>query len=312
MMRYLVTGGAGFIGAALAQALGERGADVIVFDDLSASDEQAVREGSNLIVGDIRDTDALTKACASVEVVFHHAAVKSVPRSMDEPALVNDINASGTLSVLQAAERAGVRRVVYASSSSIYGGSTGEPSHEDDPPDPLSPYAVSKLAGEYYCRVWNGLGRMPTVTLRYFNVFGPGQRSDSMYAAVFPAFISALSAGEQPVIFGDGEQTRDFTFIDDIVRANLLAADADGSVDGSIINAAGGYPRSVNDVLASVSEVLDSSMAARHAEPRIGDIRHSLADASRAGELLGWKPETSWDDAVAATVEWFRNLQLPR
>ncbi|MDQ3964061.1 MAG: NAD-dependent epimerase/dehydratase family protein [Actinomycetota bacterium] len=305
-MKALVTGGAGFIGAAIARGLVDRGDDVVIVDDFSAGREDAVPRGTTLVVADIRDTDAVASACGNVEVIFHHAAVKSVPRSMDEPMVANDVNAAGTLSVLQAAESAGVKRLIYASSSSVYGGSDGSPSHEDDSPNPLSPYAVSKLAGEYYCRVWSGLGRVPTVTLRYFNVFGPGQPADSRYAAVFPAFITALQAGEAPVIYGDGEQTRDFTFIDDIVRANVLAADAEASVDGAVINAAGGDPRTVNDVFTTISRVLGSSVAPEHADPRPGDIRHSLAEPARGRDLLGWKPETEWDAAVAATVDWFR------
>jgi len=305
-MRALVTGGAGFIGAALAAALLARGDEVVALDDLSAGDATRVPVGAALVIADIRDGDALADACSSIDVVFHHAAVKSVPRSMNEPVLVHDVNAGGTLNVLRAAERAGVKRVIYASSSSIYGGSDGSPSYEDDPPNPMSPYAVSKLAGEYYCRVWSSLRKVPTVTLRYFNVFGPGQPADSQYAAVFPAFISALQRDEQPVIYGDGEQTRDFTFISDIVHANLLAADADALVDGAVINTAGGDPRSVNDVFRSVSQVLESLISPHHEPERLGDVRHSLADPTRANELLGWKPEARWEDAVAATVEWFR------
>lgn len=311
-VKALVTGGAGFIGAAVARGLVARGDEVVILDDLSAGRQDAVPKDANLVVGDIRDTGALHRALEGVEVVFHHAAVKSVPRSMDEPALVHDVNATGTLCLLQAAESAGVRRLVYASSSSVYGGSDGSPSHEDDPPNPLSPYAVSKLAGEYYCRVWNSLGRVPTVTLRYFNVFGPGQPADSRYAAVFPAFISALQAGDQPVVYGDGEQTRDFTFIEDIVRANLLAADAGDELDGAVINAAGGDPRTVNKVLETIARVLGSSTAPRYVEPRPGDIRHSLADPSRGRDMLGWKPEAVWDEAVAATVAWFKTQERPR
>lgn len=305
-MKALVTGGAGFIGAAVARGLLARGDDVVIVDDLSAGTEEAVPPGARLVVADIRDTDAVTTACDGVQVVFHHAAVKSVPRSIDESTLFNEVNTGGTLSVLHAAERAGVRRLIYASSSSVYGGSDGSPSHEDDPPNPLSPYAVSKLAGEYYCRVWSSLGLIPTLTLRYFNVFGPGQPGDSRYAAVFPAFISALQVSEPPVIYGDGKQTRDFTFIDDIVRANLLAADAPTALDGAVINAAGGDPRTVNEVFTTVARVLGSLVAPLHADPRPGDIRHSLADPSRARDLLDWQPKAEWDAAVGATVEWFR------
>lgn len=306
-MRALVTGGAGFIGSRVAQALVESGNEVRIFDNLMFGHKEAVPDGAELVEGDLRDPAGVKEACTDIDVIFHHAAVKSVPRSMDEPVLVHESNVTGTLNLLIAATEVGVRRLIYASSSSVYGGSDGSPCGEDDVPNPLSPYAVSKLAGEYYCRAWSSLGKLSTVTLRYFNVFGPGQKADSQYAAVFPAFISALQRGEKPVIYGDGEQTRDFTFIDDIVRANLLAAGADDSVDGAIINTAGGDPRSVNDVLHSISKILETSIPPRHEPERVGDVRHSLADPTRARGLLGWKPETRWEDAVAATVDWFRN-----
>ena len=304
-MRALVTGGAGFIGAAVARALLGRGDEVVVFDDLSAGTKEAVPEGADLVIGDIRNRDALAASFDGVAVVFHHAAVKSVPRSLDEPDLVNDVNSGGTLNVLQAAERAGVQRVIYASSSSVYGGSDGKPSQEDDAPDPMSPYAVSKLAGEYYCRVWASLGKLSTVTLRYFNVFGPGQRADSKYAAVFPAFISAMQRGEQPVIYGDGEQTRDFTFVDDVVDANLLASSADNRLDGKVINVAGGDPRTINQVFEAVRDVIKAKLEPERLATRAGDIRHSYADPSLARDLLGWGPRTKWSDAVPRTVEWF-------
>jgi nucleoside-diphosphate-sugar epimerase len=214
----------------------------------------------------------------------------------------------GTLNVLMGAGDAGVRRVVYASSSSVYGDDAADVQHEDDPPNPRSPYAASKLAGEYYCSVWTHLKGISTVSLRYFNVFGPGQNPDSKYSAVFPAFISALRAGEAPELHWDGEQTRDFTFVDDVVCANVMAADADKQVDGAVINIAGGAPKSISMVLGAVSEAIGTWIDPRRTPKRQGDVRATHADISKARDLLGWEPETSWTEGVAATVNWFREL----
>jgi len=304
-MNALVAGGAGFIGSALVGALIDAGHKVRVFDNLISGSKDVIHESAEFLEGDLRDPHKVNEACADIDLVFHHAAVKSVPRSMEEPVLVHESNVTGTLNLLIAAVEGGVRKLIYASSSSVYGGAHSGPSNEDMAPNPRSPYAASKLAGEYYCRIWNEISPLSTVCLRYFNVFGPGQPAASTYAAVFPAFISALLAGEQPVIYGDGHQTRDFTFIDDIVRANLLAGEIEG-IDGAVINVAGGDPRSVNDVLAGVSDALGISAQPRYEATRPGDVRHSLADPRRASELLGWKPETDWREAVAATVAWFR------
>lgn len=303
-MRSVVTGGAGFIGSAIAHKLAERGDEVVVVDDLSSGDRAAVPEGAQLVEVDIRDGDALQKAFAGAEVVWHQAALRSVPRSLDEPKVVHDVNATGTLNVLLAAERSGANRVIYASSSSVYGGALEGMSREDMAPNPLSPYAVSKLTGEYYCRVWSSLERIETVSLRYFNVFGPGQKADSKYAAVFPAFISALQEGRAPEIQWDGEQSRDFTFIDDVVAANLAAADAE-SPGGRVLNVAGGEPRTVNQIYADISAELGVDLEPVRGAKREGDIRHSYADPTEARELLGWKSQTSWDEAVKKTVAWF-------
>ncbi|MGH2756470.1 MAG: NAD-dependent epimerase/dehydratase family protein, partial [Actinomycetota bacterium] len=220
-MNALVTGGAGFIGSRLAEGLLAHGHIVRVFDNLMFGRKEAVPDGVELMVGDLRVAGDIDEACADIDVVFHHAAVKSVPRSIDEPVLVHECNATGTLNLLIAAANAGVRRLIYASSSSIYGGVGEGRSHEDMAPHPRSPYAASKLAGENYCRTWSAIGALSTVCLRYFNVFGPGQPHDSKYAAVFPAFIEALTSGRPPVIHWDGEQSRDFTYIDDVVAANV-------------------------------------------------------------------------------------------
>lgn len=298
-MKAVVTGGAGFIGSAIAGALVSRGDDVVVYDDLSNGAKESVPVGARLEIGDIRDLDTTQKVFEDAEVIFHQAALRSVPRSLDEPLVVHETNATGTLKVLLAAEKAGARKVIYASSSSVYGGVLEGMSQEDMPVRPLSPYAVSKLTGEQYCSVWASLGRVQTISLRYFNVFGPGQRADSKYAAVFPAFISALARGEPPTIHWDGEQSRDFTFIDDVVSANLLAASTDRI---GTVNIAGGTPRTVNEVFESVSSVLSVEIAPDRVPQRAGDVRHSHADIRRASDLLGWEPRTSWDIAVRDTV----------
>jgi nucleoside-diphosphate-sugar epimerase len=304
-VKSVVTGGAGFIGGALARRLIGDGHEVVVFDNLINSPRDQVPDGVEFVEGDVRDLDVLTVACQGADVVFHQAAIRSVPRSLDEPVLVHECNATGSLNVLMAAAATDVRRVVYASSSSVYGGASSRASRETDPPAPLSPYAVSKLTGEMYMRVWALLGRVSTVSLRYFNVFGPGQRADSKYSAVFPAFISSLSEGSAPVIHWDGEQSRDFTFIDDVVDANIAAASAALKVDGPVLNVAGGRPRTVNEVFDAIAADLGSSIPPRRVPKREGDIRHSAADPTLVGEILQWSPRREWDDAVRQTVRWF-------
>lgn len=304
-MNALVTGGAGFIGSTLARALLERGWRVRVLDNFLASCEESVPPGAELLRGDLRNFDAVLSACRGVDVVFHQGALRSVARSVDNPLLTQECNVGGTLNVLVTAERTGVRRVVYASSSSVYGDVDGQLNREDMPPEPLSPYAASKLAGEYYCRVWTRLKGLSTVSLRYFNVFGPGQHPESKYAAVFPAFISALVAGTPPQLHWDGEQSRDFTYIDDVVRANVLAAEADAGVDGAVLNIGGGQPKTVNEVLSSVARAVDRWIEPVKVPKRVGDVRHTHADITRAAQLLGWTPEVDWERAVESTVRWF-------
>ena len=302
----LVTGGAGFIGSSIARALIARGTPVRVIDNLIGGFREAVPPEADFLFGDLRDFKAVARAMEGVDLVFHQAALRSVPRSVEEPQITEECNVGGTLNVLSAAEQAGVRRVVYASSSSAYGETTEGLNQEDAVPKPQSPYAVSKLAAEYYCKVWTQLKGLSTVSLRYFNVFGPGQHPESKYAAVFPALISALAAGQPPEVHWDGEQSRDFTFIADVVAANLAAAACtDPRVDGNVFNIGGGRPKTVNETLATISAALGVWIDPVRTPKRAGDIRSSLADARRAREILGWEARADWTEAVGQTVRWF-------
>ena len=305
-MNALVTGGAGFIGSALARALLDRGDEVRVIDDLSAGSRDAVPDGAEFIEADLRDLAAMEKATQGIEVVFHQAAVRSVPRSVEEPLLVHECNATGTLNLLVAAERAGARRLINASSGSVYGGVEEGASVESRPLNPISPYGVSKLAAEQYCRTWSVLDKLSTVSLRYFNVFGPGQSAESRYAAVFPAIISAVSENRSPEIHWDGEQSRDFTYVDDVVSANIAAAEATSDVDGESFNIAGGTSRTVNDVFETIRSIVGVDVAPEYKPRRAGDIRHSRADITKAQEALNWAPAAEWEPAVRTTVDWFR------
>lgn len=304
LMRALVTGGAGFIGSAIAQALLRRGHDVRIIDNLAAGFSSNIPGDAEFAEADIRDLGAIERACRDVEIVFHQAAFKSVPKSIDDPLAAETSNGLGTLNVLTASAKAGVRRVIYASSSSVYGEADGI-KDETLPTLPISPYGVSKLTGEHYCRIWPRVQGLSTVCLRYFNVFGPGQRADSQYAAVIPAFVSALNGGQAATIHGDGNQTRDFTFIDDVVRANLLAMEAGPEVGGCVMNVCAGKPKSVNDLHAEVASATGTSIPPRYVDRRPGDILHSHGDISKAYSLLGWAPEANWSDSIRATVDWF-------
>jgi nucleoside-diphosphate-sugar epimerase len=304
-MKALITGGAGFIGSSIARKTMEMGWETRIFDNFLTGFRENVPDGAELVEEDIRDLDALRRATDGVDVVFHQAAFRSVPKSVDDPTLSNSCNVTGTLNVLIAAQEADVKKVVYASSSSAYGDVDVPVNREDMPTAPASPYAVSKLAGEHYCRCWTAVHGLPTVSLRYFNVFGPGQHPDSKYSAVFPAFISALVKGEPPEVHWDGEQSRDFSYIDDVVHANLLAAQSDDRTNGRAFNIAGGRPKTVNEVLNAVSQALDIWIEPTRTPKRKGDIRRTAADVTLAGELLGWKSESNWDEAVATTVRWF-------
>ena len=301
----LVTGGAGFIGSHLADGLLAAGWRVRLLDDFSSGREANVAHllgHAELLRGDLRDAGLLSRALPGVEVVFHQGAVPSVPRSVAEPERTNDVNVTGTLRVLEAARKAGVRRVVFAASSSVYGDTPVLPKVETMAPCPLSPYALQKYAGERYCQLFHGLYGLETVALRYFNVYGPRQDPNSEYAAVIPRFARACLAGKAPLVFGDGEQTRDFTFVGDAVAANLLAADAPHAA-GEVMNVAGGRRVSLNELLREILALTRAQVEARYQPARPGDVRDSLADLSRARELLGYEPQVDLRTGLARTIE---------
>jgi UDP-glucose 4-epimerase len=304
----LVTGGAGFIGSHLVEALVERGRRVRVLDNFSTGDRanlDAVAGRVELVEGDITDAETVRQATRGVEVVFHQAALASVPRSVANPIATHRACVDGTLNVLLAARDAGVRRVVYAASSSAYGNSARLPKSEGDPTAPLSPYAVSKLAGEQYCAAFSEVYRLETVRLRYFNVFGPRQSPDSAYAAVIPLFIQAMTGGKRPVIHGDGTQSRDFTFVADVVQANLLAAEAPG-VSGRVYNVACGRRTSLLELVGHLNAMLGTNIVPTHTAPRAGDVQHSEADIQRARDELGYRPTTDVPAGLRLCLEWWR------
>jgi len=308
-MRYLVTGGAGFIGSHLVEHLVGAGHEVTVLDDLSTGKRENIAPWLGRITfveGSVTDPSACAHAMAGTEVVLHQAAIPSVPRSVADPVISHAVNATGTLNVLVAARDAGVRRVVYAASSSAYGDTPELPKHERMTPRPRSPYAAAKLAGEDYCRAFHASYGLPTVALRYFNVFGPRQDPASQYAAVVPRFIECALAGRPPVVYGDGGQTRDFTFVENVVRANLAAAAAGAAALGEVFNIGCGERLSVNELWERVRAATGATVAARHEPARAGDVRDSLASLDRARDLLGWRPTVPLDEGLARTVAAMR------
>lgn len=309
---YLVTGGAGFIGSHIAAALLERGERVRVFDNMLAGRKinlAALGGQAEFIEGDMRDHAALVEAMKGVEVVFHQGAIASVPRSIADPAGSLEINVTGTQNVLLAAREQGVRRVVYASSSAVYGDAPTLPKREDLPTNALSPYAVHKLAGELLCEVFTRIYGLETVALRYFNVFGPRQDPASEYAAVIPRFLTMLLEGKRPVVFGDGEQTRDFVYIANVVQANLKAAVAPAAV-GRAMNIGYGERISLNEVLRLAGELLGITVEVEYRPARPGDVRDSVADISLARDLLGYQPEISFRAGLTRTLEAIRAASL--
>ncbi len=310
MRKFLVTGGAGFIGSHIATALVERGDQVRVLDNLSTgfrSNLEHLAGKVEIIEGDITDIETVGKAVRSVDCIFHQAALASVPRSVEFPLDTNKACVTGTLTVLDQARRAGVRRVVYAASSSAYGDQPYASKRECDLPAPLSPYAVAKLAGEYYCQAFYHTYGLETVGLRYFNVFGPRQDPDSPYSAVIPLFITRLLAGDAPVIYGDGQQTRDFTFVANVVHGNLLAADAAQAV-GQVINVANGRSTSLLTLIDLLNKLLGTNVRPVHEAPRPGDVRDSLADITKATNLLRYQPQVDFQTGLSQSIDFYKQL----
>ncbi|MDT4898815.1 MAG: UDP-glucose 4-epimerase [Acidobacteriota bacterium] len=309
----LVTGGAGFIGSHIAQGLAARGARVRVIDDLSTGHRENLEEIGGEIdfqQASLADERALRRALEDVELIFHEAAIPSVPRSVKNPVETHVACVDATFSLLNAARSSGVRRVVYAASSSAYGDQPTLPKEEEMRPDPLSPYAVAKLVGEYYCQVFTRAYNLETVCLRYFNVFGPRQDPSSEYSGVISRFISALLSGERPIIYGDGEQSRDFTYIADVVAANMRASETTTGV-GQVINFARGERTTLNQLLSILKSITGRNEAqAEYREPRAGDVRHSLADITRARKMLGYEPQTSLEEGLRQTIEWWKQSRF--
>jgi UDP-glucose 4-epimerase len=309
MPRYLITGGAGFIGSNIAHALVARGETVQVLDDFSTGRPQnlaGIEDRIEVVRGDLRDPNAVERAVQGVEIVLHQAALNSNPRSVKEPGPTNEVNVGGTVLLLEAARKAHVRRLVYASSSSVYGElSPVLPKTEDLPLLPKAPYGVSKLAAELYCRVFAQVYGLETVSLRYFNVFGPRQLPDSEYAAVIPRFLRRMLARQRPVIYGDGEQSRDFTPVANVVAANLCAAEATQGI-GEVFNVACGQASTLNQLVAWLNDALGTALAPIYEAPRQADIRHSYASIRKAEELLGYRPQADVRDGLRQTVSWFK------
>ena len=307
-MLYLVTGGAGFIGSNTVGRLLELGERVRVLDNFATGKRHylfPLQDRVELVEGDIRYLNVVQEATRGADYVIHMAALPSVPRSIRTPIESNDVNVSGTLNVLIAARDLGVKRVVYAASSSAYGNTEVLPKSEDLAALPLSPYAVNKFAGELYCRVFHQVYGLETVSLRYFNVFGPRQDPMSQYSAVIPKFIGAALAGRPPVIFGDGEQSRDFTYVENVVEANLLACTAAGAA-GETINIACGQRVTLNELAARIAGIVGTDTRPVYQPPRTGDVRHSLADIRKAERLLGYRPHIGLEEGLRRTVDWLR------
>jgi UDP-glucose 4-epimerase len=314
MAQYLVTGAAGFIGRSIAAELLANGESVRGIDNLSTGKREnlAGLEAMDFIEADLNDADACATACHGVEVVFHQAALASVPRSVADPISTNDSNVSGTLQLLVAARDAKARRVVYAGSSAAYGDAPSLPKHEAMLPDPISPYAVSKLTGEYYMKSFYRVYGLETVTIRYFNVFGPYQDPSSQYSGVLAKFTMQMLAGEQPTIFGDGEQSRDFTFIQNVVGANLLAAQAPANqVAGRVFNVAAASRISLNETVKILRQLTGYRGEVRYAPERAGDIKHSLAAIDLARKHLGYEVQVDFPEGLRRTVEWYKSTMKP-
>jgi UDP-glucose 4-epimerase len=311
MAKYLITGGAGFIGSNIARRLVALGEEVVILDDFSTGKRENLedlKEIITIIEGDICDMDTVKRAMEGAAYVLHHAAVVSVTRSVEDPMLSNAVNVDGTLNCLVTARDAGVKRFVFAASSSAYGDNVELPKREDMKPEPLSPYGVSKLVGEMYCRVFNDVYGLPTVSLRYFNIFGPHQDPHSQYAAVIPIFITKLLTGQRPTIYGDGEQSRDFTYIDNAVDANLAAVKSE-QAPGKVINVACGQRFTLNELIRRLWDLTGKRIEPIYTDPRPGDVKHSQGDITTARRFLGYAPTVSFEEGLKHTVQWFDRTQ---
>jgi nucleoside-diphosphate-sugar epimerase len=309
MPKYLVTGGAGFIGSHIVERLVRDGESVRVLDNFATGKRQNLApfmDKIDMFEGDLRSRADCAKACAGVEVVFHEGAVPSVPVSVEDPATSHEANIDGTFNILLAARDARCRRLIFAASSSAYGDQPDLPKRETQKPAPLSPYAVNKLVGEYYLSVFNKCWGLETLSLRYFNVFGPRQDPKSQYAAAIPAFVTSILHNEPPTIFGDGEQTRDFTYIDNVVHANLLAAKAP-KVSGEVINVACGERVSINQIIGQINQLLGKNVQPKYVPERAGDVKHSLADISLARQIIGFEPVINFADGLTKAIDWYKN-----
>jgi UDP-glucose 4-epimerase len=310
MRTFLVTGGAGFIGSHIAEALVARGDRVRVLDNLSTgrrTNLQTFLPRIEFIEGDLQDQATVARAVKGVDCIFHEAALASVPRSIERPLDTNAVGVTGTVALLDAARHAGVRRLVFAGSSSVFGDQPTSSKRETDPCAPISPYGASKLAGEIYCQAFTATYGLETVTLRYFNVFGPRQDPDSPYSAVIPLFITAMLAGRSPVVYGDGQQSRDFSYVANVVHANLLAADAPG-IAGRVFNVANGRTTSLLELIAALNRLLGTNVQPEHAPPRAGDIRESLADITQARTWLKYEPQIGFEDGLRRSIDYYRGI----
>lgn len=308
MTDYLITGGAGFIGSNVAEYLVNQGMSVRILDNFSTGKHVNIESFAGkieVIEGDLRVFESVKRAVHGVRYVLHIGAVPSVPLSVEEPLGTNDVNITGTLNVLLAARDEKVDRVVFSSSSSVYGDSPTLPKHEGMLPNPLSPYALQKLTGEFYCRMFWKLYGLPTVALRYFNVFGPRQNPQSQYAAVIPRFITSIVRNESPAIFGDGTQTRDFSYVTDVIEANLAACVAPQAAFGEAFNVACGGRLSLLDLVQTVNDIVGKQVKPRFESVRAGDIQHSQADIAKAQKILGWTPSVSFREGIERAVEWY-------
>ena len=308
-MKYLVTGGAGFIGSNIVAELVARGEKVRVLDNFSTGRRENLLpflDKIELIEGDLTDLETTREAVERMDFVLHQGALPSIPRSVEHPIGSNNANVSGTLNLLVASKDAKVKRIVYASSSSVYGNSSKLPKVETMNPSPLSPYAVSKLTGEYYCQVFYRIYRLETVILRYFNVFGINQDPNSTYSAVIPKFVSYMLRKKSPIIFGDGLQSRDFTFVSNVVKANLMATQSDSAV-GEIINIASGQSYTLLDVIAKINSLSGYEIKPIMDSPKVGEIKHSLADITKAKRIFSYSPEINFEEGLKRMVHWMKS-----